>query len=130
MAPSGVLLIGAALALRDALQERLGRGAVWTLVAAGSALAFLSSPSLAVASATAFLLSETLDFAVYDRLRASSRTWAIILSGLAGAVLDSVLFSLLAFGTIEWSAGLILAKLYASLLYACWIRRPAWVRWA
>lgn len=59
MAPSGVLMIGAALALRDAVQEALGRAWVFALVIAGAALSLLfSPPALAIASATAFLLSE------------------------------------------------------------------------
>ena len=122
MAPSGVLLIGAALALRDAVQEALGRTWVLCLVIAGAAMSFLlGSPALALASATAFLLSELADFAVYDRLRKRGLALAVVLSGIVGAVLDSLLFSWLAFGTIGWAPGLILAKLYASVGYAAWL---------
>lgn len=122
MAPSGVLLIGAALALRDAVQEALGRAWVLALVIAGAALSLtVSPPALAIASATAFLLSELLDFAVYDRLRKRMLAWAVLLSGAAGAVVDSLLFSYLAFGTVGWAPGLVIAKVYASLAYALWI---------
>lgn len=122
MAPSGVLLIGAALALRDALQEAAGRGAVLACVAAGAALSLAFSPAaLAAASATAFLLSELADFAVYDRLRRRGLALAVAASGAIGAVADSLLFSWLAFGTPKWAAGLILAKLYASLAFAAWL---------
>lgn len=122
MAPSGVLLIGAALALRDAVQEALGRAWVLALVIAGAALSLaVSPPALAIASATAFLLSELLDFAVYDQLRKRMLAWAVLLSGAAGAVVDSLLFSYLAFGTVGWAPGLVIAKVYASLAYALWI---------
>ena len=122
MAPSGVLLIGAALALRDALQEAAGRSWVLACVAGGAALSLVfSPPALAVASAVAFLLAELLDWAVYDRLRARQLALAVLLSGLAGAVLDSLLFSALAFGTVQWAPGLIVAKLYASAAFAVWI---------
>ena len=122
MAPSGVLMIGAALALRDAVQEALGRVWVLTLVVAGAAMSLaVSPPALAIASAVAFLLSELLDFAIYDRLRRRALAWAVLLSGMAGAVLDSLLFSALAFGTIAWAPGLILAKVYASAAYAAWL---------
>jgi queuosine precursor transporter len=125
MAPSGVLMIGAALALRDAVQEQLGRVWVAVLIAGGAALSLLvSPPALAVASATAFLLSELLDFAVYDRLRRRAMGWAVLLSGAAGAVLDSILFSWIAFGEVKWAAGLILAKVYASAAFAAWL----WLR--
>ena len=129
MAPSGVLLIGAALALRDALHEAAGRWVVLACVGAGAALSLaFSPPALALASALAFLLSELLDFAVYDRLRARGLALAVLLSGLAGAAADSVLFSWLAFGEVKWAPGLILAKLYASAAYALWLARPSAIR--
>lgn len=121
MAPSGVLLIGAALALRDSLHERMPRWRVAALIAGGAALSLsFSPPALAVASAVAFLLSELADFAVYDRLRQRAMAAAVLASGAVGAVLDSVIFSALAFGTVKWAPGLILAKCYASIGYAGW----------
>lgn len=122
MAPSGVLMIGAALALRDAVHEALGREMVLALVLAGAALSlWFSPPALAVASAVAFLLSELADFAVYDRLRRRGLALAVAASGVVGAILDSLLFSALAFGTVAWAPGLIIAKLYASAAYALWL---------
>jgi len=125
MAPSGVLLIGLALALRDALQQHASSRVVFGCIVGGGLLSLLfSPPALAIASALAFLLSELADWAVYSRLRQRGLHAAILLSGLVGAVLDSLLFGLLAFGTIKWSAGLVLAKLYASAAFAAW----AWHR--
>jgi uncharacterized PurR-regulated membrane protein YhhQ (DUF165 family) len=121
MAPSGVLVIGVALVLRDVVHEACGRAWVLALVAAGALLSLAFSPALAVASAAAFLVSELLDFAVYDRLRARSAGWAVLLSGVVGAIADSLLFSVLAFGTIAWAPGLVLAKAYASAAYALWL---------
>lgn len=121
MAPSGVLMIGAALALRDALHETAPRWAVAGLIGAGAALSLVfSPPALAVASAVAFLLAELADFAVYDRLRARGMALAVLMSGVVGAALDSALFSALAFGTVKWAPGLILAKCYASAGFAAW----------
>jgi len=123
MAPSGVLLIGAALALRDALQEAAGRTWVIVCVVAGAILSLaVSPPALALASATAFLLAELADWAVYDRLRKRAMAWAVIASGLVGSVIDSLLFSYIAFGTVGFAPGLILAKLYASLAFAIWLK--------
>lgn len=122
MAPSGVLLIGAALALRDAVQEAMGRAWVAGLIAAGAVLSLVvSPPALAVASAVAFLLSELADFAVYDRLRQRALWAAVVASGIVGAVADSLLFSALAFGTVKWAPGLVLAKVYASAAFALWV---------
>lgn len=121
MAPSGVLLIGAALALRDALQEAAGRTWVLACVVTGAAVSLaVSPPALALASAAAFLLSELADWAVYDRLRRRALWGAVLASGLVGAALDSLLFSYLAFGAVKWAPGLIVAKLYASAALAAW----------
>jgi queuosine precursor transporter len=121
MAPSGVLAIGAALALRDAAHERFGRSGAAALVLGGSVLSLLvAPPALALASTAAFVLAELLDLAVYDRVRRWGRSWAVLASGLFGAALDTALFSWLAFGSLAWQPGLLLGKIYASLLLAAW----------
>src|SRR6516165_7583325 len=59
MAPSGVLMIGLALVLRDLVQRRLGR--LWSLgaIAVGAVISgVIAPPSLVGASATAFFFSE------------------------------------------------------------------------
>jgi len=123
MAPSGALLIGAALALRDSLQERAGRGAVVAAILAGGTVSWAAAPAaLAAASVAAFLLSETIDFASYTWLRERSRALAILVSGVFGAAADSALFNWLAFGAVAWAPGLFLAKMYASILYALWVK--------
>lgn len=121
MAPSGVLVIGAALVLRDMVHELAGRWWSVGCVVAGAALSLAFSPgALALASATAFLLSELADWAVYDRLRKRALWGAVLASGFVGAALDSVLFSYIAFDTVKWAPGLVLAKLYASAAVAAW----------
>jgi uncharacterized PurR-regulated membrane protein YhhQ (DUF165 family) len=125
MAPSGVLMIGLALVLRDQVHETLG--AKWALaaIAIGAALSFGTSPAqFAVASTLAFALAEVADLAVYAPLRARGRSLAVLASGAAGAVLDSMLFVWLAFGSLEFSTGTIVAKLYASAAVAAffWAR--------
>lgn len=121
-APSGVLMVGLALVLRDAVHEKLG--AKWALaaIALGAALSFATAPpALALASTVAFALAELADFAVYTPLRSKGRSMAVLASGAVGAVLDSVLFVFLAFGSLEFAAGTILAKLYASVAVAVYL---------
>src|SRR5438874_2689288 len=66
LAPSGVLVIGAALVLRDLNQRRAGIPASLACVVGGAALsAVIAPPALVVASAAAFLFSELADFSVY-----------------------------------------------------------------
>ena len=125
MAPSGVLVVGLALVLRDAVHETLGAKWAAAAIAVGAALSFATSPTqLAVASTAAFVLAELADFAVYTPLRQKGRALAVAASGVAGAVIDSMLFVWLAFGSLEFSGGTILGKLYASAAVAAFI----WMR--
>lgn len=118
MAPSGVLMIGAALLLRDLVQRQFGPLVSAGCIVAGAALSFaVASPALAIASAVAFLLSEFADFAVYTPLARRRFALAIIASCLVGAVVDSSVFLWLAFGSLDHLLGQIIGKAYAAGLY-------------
>lgn len=126
MAPAGVFFAGLAFGLRDLLHELGGRRWVLTAIALGGAVSYLAAPSFALASAVAFLFSETADFLVYDPLRERSWSGAVVLSNLAGAVIDSALFLWLAFGSIDFIAGQIVGKTYMTALalpVIWWVRR-------
>lgn len=112
VAPSGVLMIGAALVLRDLVQRSLGWKWGLGAIAMGAVLSwFVAAPGLVVASAAAFAFSELADFAVYTPL-AKKRLWlAVAASGAVGALVDSVLFLWLAFGTLDLLAGQVVGKL-------------------
>lgn len=116
-APSGVLMIGLALVLRDLVQRRLGK--YWTLaaIAVGAALSgLIAPPALVIASAAAFLLSELADFAVYTPLQKRGLIRAVVLSSLVGLCVDSVVFLYLAFGSLDYLAGQIVGKAWMVLL--------------
>lgn len=110
LAPAGVFFAGLALGLRDLVQESLGRR--WTVAAIvlGAALSALVSPAFALASGAAFLFSETADFLVYTPLRERSWPLAVVASNVVGDVVDSVLFLLLAFGSLDFLAGQLVGK--------------------
>jgi len=116
LAPSGVLVIGLALVLRDFVQRDLGRDWTITAILAGAALsAIVAPPALVLASTASFLLSELADMGVYTPLRERRLALAVLASGLVGAIVDSVVFLLLAFGNLAYIEGLIVGKLWASL---------------
>jgi queuosine precursor transporter len=119
MAPSGVLMIGLALVMRDWLQELTNWKWSAVAVVAGSILSWLvADPFIAVASALAFLVAELFDLAVYTPLRKKGKHIAVLASGLVGAIIDSSLFVYIAFGSFEFSAGNTVGKLYATLIVA------------
>lgn len=117
MAPSGVLMIGLALVLRDVVQRRLGVGYAAAAVVAGAALSgFVAPPALVVASAVAFLLSELADLAVFTPLQKRGLVLAVAASGAVGLVVDSVVFLWLAFGSLDFLAGQVVGKAWMVVL--------------
>lgn len=116
MAPSGVLMVGAALVLRDLVHERLGASWAVAAIVLGAVLsAFFAPAALVVASVAAFLLAEGADLAVYAPLRRRHLVWAVVLSGIVGAAIDSAVFLLLAFGSFDLIEGQIVGKIWMSL---------------
>ena len=127
MAPSGVLMVGAALVLRDLVQRRLGIEFGLGAIAAGAAIsAGLAPPSLVLASATAFFLSEFADFAVYTPLARRRLVVAVVASSIVGLIVDSIVFLWVAFGSLEFLLGQIVGKLWMVLLavpFVAYLRR-------
>jgi uncharacterized PurR-regulated membrane protein YhhQ (DUF165 family) len=127
MAPSGVTMIGVALVLRDLVQRRLGLAISAGAIVAGSLIsALVAPPSLVVASAVAFLLSELADLAVYTPLARRRLVAAVVASSMAGLVVDSILFLWLAFASLEFLPGQIVGKAWMVLLsipLVAWLRR-------
>jgi uncharacterized PurR-regulated membrane protein YhhQ (DUF165 family) len=118
-APSGVLMIGAALVLRDAVQEASGIvGAVLAILAGALISWFLSPPFLVIASVSAFALAELADLAVYSPLRERNMSVAVLASGLVGSLIDSAVFLYLAFGSLDFILGQAVGKIWVSLLAA------------
>lgn len=114
-APAGVLFAGLAFTFRDLIHETRGRSWVLAAIAIGGALSYLVSPSFAVASALAFTASELADYAVYAPLRKRSWLGAVALSNTVGLVVDSALFLWLAFGSLDYLTGQIVAKGYMTV---------------
>lgn len=116
-APSGVLMIGLALVLRDIVHRELGwRWAVCAILTGAALSAYVAPPALVVASATAFLLSELADLAVYAPLYRRRLVAAVMASSIVGAVIDSAVFLLIAFGSLKYLPGQVIGKAWMVLL--------------
>ena len=61
-------------------------------------------------------MSELADFAVYTPLQEKRLVFAVLLSGVVGLVIDSVIFLQLAFGSLDYLPGQILGKFWMILL--------------
>jgi queuosine precursor transporter len=126
-APSGVMMVGVALVLRDLVQRRLGAAMSALAILVGAGISALVAPAaLILASAVAFLLSEFADLAVYTPLARRRLVAAVIASSCAGLVVDSVVFLWLAFGSLDFLLGQIIGKAWMVLLsipFVAWLRR-------
>lgn len=111
MAPSGVLMVGASLVLRDLVQRTLGWRWGLAAIGVGAVLSwFVGAPGIVIASVAAFVFSELADFAVYTPLAKRQLWLAVLASGIVGAAVDSCLFLWLAFGSLDLIAGQIVGK--------------------
>jgi queuosine precursor transporter len=127
MAPSGVVMVGLALVLRDLVQRRLGLKIAVLGILFGALLSALFAPkALVLASAAAFLISETADLLVYTPLQKRGLMLAVAASSMVGLVVDSIIFLTLAFGSLAFLEGQVMGKAWMVLLALpaiAWLRR-------
>jgi len=85
------LLVGGVLVLRDVAQRQWGHGVLGLMVLAAALSYLLGNPAVALASATAFVISETVDWLVYTTTHRpfADRVWRSV---LASAPVDTATF--------------------------------------
>ncbi len=94
---AGTFTAGAVLLARDALSEVASALLVLGAILLGAGVSWVtSSPSLALASAVAFLLAELIDWGVYAPLRRRGWGRAVLTSSLIAAPVDTAIFLYLA----------------------------------
>lgn len=116
VAPAGVYCAGAALVLRNVVQRTLGRPVSVLAIIVGAGLSYFISPTLATASAAAFLFSEFADFTVYTPLSRNGFAIAAFCGAVVGAAIDSVIFLQLAFHDLTFWKGQFVGKMEMALL--------------
>lgn len=98
----GAFTYPVAFLVNDLTNRRFGPHAARRVVIAGFAIAvvisvWLSSPRIALASGMAFLAGQTLDLAVFNRLRRQAWWRAPLTSTILGSALDTAIFFAIAF---------------------------------
>lgn len=118
--PATFVLVGLTLAARDFVHETSGRWVSLGLVVVGAgASGLLASPDVALASLVAFLLAETLDLLIYERVKARYGLAAGVgASGVVGSIIDSTVFLLIAFGSLAYFWAQVTGKLLATVAVA------------
>ena len=132
----GAFTYPAAFFVTDMTNRRYGPTIARLVVVAGFAVAvalsvYLSTPRIAIASGSAFLVGQLLDVTVFNRLRRSSWWRAPLAASIFGSMLDTVLFFSLAFSA---SAGFLgaddpFAIESAPFLGLFAAEFPRWVSW-
>src|SRR5581483_5190164 len=95
-APSGVFAVGLTFAARDVVQRCAGRKWSLLIIIPGAILTAFLNVQLALASATAFLFSESVDYLVYTPLQRRGFVRAVIASGIVASMIDSLIFLVIA----------------------------------
>ncbi|MFF5304874.1 VUT family protein [Streptomyces sp. NPDC013161] len=127
LAPAGVYVVGLTLVMRDLSRELAGRTPVALAMIGGVVLSYwTANETVATASAVAYVLSESLDFGVYEWLRNHGFTIALAISNAVGLIADSILFLSLAFGSVHYLPGQVIGKAWmtgaAVVLLLLWRR--------
>lgn len=132
----GGLSYPVAFLVTDVLNRRFGPSAARRVAWCGFALALavsalVAAPRIALASGLAYLCAQLIDIRVFDRLRAQRWWRAPLVSGTAGAVLDTVVFFGVAFGGtglpwLTWLLGDLAVKLAVNLAMLAPFRALMW----
>lgn len=88
--PWGLPLIGFVFVFRDYAQRQIGHKVVFAMLAA-TVISYFMSPEVALASAAAFLVSETVDWIVYT-LTKRPLSERVLYSSAVATPLDSIVF--------------------------------------
>lgn len=100
--PAGVVFVGLTFSFRDFVQRYWGDWPTWIWMALASIITVFFNLDLAIASFTAFLISESVDWFVY-KVSGLPFYKRIYVSNLFSCPLDSIVFVALAFGWV-WPA--------------------------
>ena len=116
LVPTGTFLIGFTFVLRDIVQMKYGKHKTYLIIGAALILSALSTYMMGngfrivFASAISFLFSETLDTEIFTRIKGSLAK-KVAISGIAGSILDSIVFTLTAGFSINAALGQTVFKI-------------------
>jgi uncharacterized PurR-regulated membrane protein YhhQ (DUF165 family) len=119
LAPSGAYAAGVTFVARDVIQRTIGKRWSLLVILPGALLTALLDARLALASTSAFLFSELVDFLIYTPLQQRGFVRAVVASGIAASIVDSILFLSVAGISLAIALpGLLLAKIWVMVVAA------------
>ena len=123
--PPAIFLFGFVFALRDFAQRALGHHVLGVMAAAAIATYWLAGPAIALASTTAFLVSELADWAVYT-ITKRPFVQRMLVSSLISVPVDTAVF-FLALGILDAKSlivGIGIKMIGTAVLWAYLAARP------
>lgn len=117
MFPPVMLVVGFVFVFRDFAQREFGHWVIIAMLVAGIISYFMSAPVVALASVTAFLISEAIDWAVYTFTR-KPLSQRILYSSLVAVPVDTMVFLQLV-GFFDWTAVALVsaAKMLGAVIF-------------
>lgn len=121
--PSATILVGLIFVIRDFAQREVGHYVILAMLLAGVLSYFLADPTIAIASVTAFLISEFADWAIYSFTKRSFPQ-RVLLSSALGTPIDSALFLyMIGFFSVSGVIVMTLVKMIGALVVWWMIRK-------
>lgn len=121
--PPVALLVGFVFIVRDFAQREVGHWVLGAMLVGAVLTYFMVDPAIAIASATAFLISEIADWAVYT-FTGKTLSQRILLSSAVGTPVDSVVFlSMAGFFSVTGAVVMTLSKMVGAFIVWWMIRR-------
>lgn len=121
--PSATILVGLIFVIRDFAQKEVGHYVILAMLLAGTLSYFLANPTIAIASVTAFLVSEFADWAIYSFTKRPFPQ-RVLLSSALGTPIDSALFLyMIGFFSVSGVIVMTLVKMIGALVVWWMIRK-------
>jgi uncharacterized PurR-regulated membrane protein YhhQ (DUF165 family) len=123
--PPMSLAVGVVFVLRDLAQREIGHRVILLMLAGAVLSYFMASPTIAFASCAAYLVSETIDWAVYTWIKRPLHD-RVLVSSLISTPVDSAVFLAL-IGFFSWGgvALMTVSKLLGAAAAYVWLRKRA-----
>ncbi|KKN46795.1 hypothetical protein LCGC14_0669230 [marine sediment metagenome] len=121
--PSATFLVGLIFVFRDFAQREVGHYVILAMLLAGALSYVLADPTIAIASVTAFLVSEFADWGVYS-FTGRPFPQRVLLSSVLATPIDSALFLyMIGFFSIQGVIIMTLVKMVGALAVWWMIRK-------
>lgn len=117
--PPAMLVVGFVFIFRDFAQRQIGHWVLPLMAFATLLSYYLASPTVAIASTAAFVVSEMIDWAIFTYTKKPLKDRILISSGFAVPV-DTIIF-LAILGMFNWVSFILVtaAKMVSAVL--CWL---------